>query len=296
MLAWGFSQPELGGAEIPWWPGVNYPLAPGTASALYFGQRLYQFPLGVFGVALGTVLFPVFAAHAHRRDFEALRHDFSMGMRLVAAVGIPASAGLILLARPIASLCFERGAFDAADAAQTADMIAAYGSGVWAYCGLLIGQRAFYAMGDRQSPLRLSMAAAVVDLLLNLKLMWWLGGVGMAATTALVAAGQCLLTCLMFGRKIKLHDWRPIGVSIAKTVTATVVMFAAGSATLSYLEKMVNVSRFWQTAATISVAVITYFGTAAVLRLPEPYDILFRRRSLVPTDIPQPSEVDTPAE
>jgi len=295
LLAWGFSRPEHGGTDIPWWPGVDYPLSPGTASALYFGQRLYQFPLGVFGVALGTVLFPVFAAHAHRQDHAALRQDFSYGLRLVAAVGIPASAGLVLVARPLASLCFERGAFDAADTAQTADMIAAYGSGVWAYCGLLIGQRAFYATGDRQSPLRLSMAAALADLLLNLTLMWWLGGAGMAATTALVASGQCVLTCWAFGRKIGLHDWSAVRVSIFKTLVATAGMCTVGSFAMVSLEAW-DVSRFWTTALSVCLATATYFGAATLLRSPEPWDLLFRRRSLLSANAVQTSEADASPE
>lgn len=283
LLAWGFSRPEAGAAEIPWWPGVVYPLSPGTASALYLGQRLYQFPLGVFGVALGTVLFPVFAAHAQRKDYASLRNDFAMGLRLVGAIGIPASAGLVLLARPLASLCFERGAFDAADAAQTADMIAAYGCGVWAYCGLLIAQRAFYATGNRMSPLRLSVIAAIVDLVLNLTLMWWLGGVGMAFTTALVAAGQCIATSWLFAEKLGEFAWQPVGVSLAKTSAATVVMSIVGWITLRGMEALPHSGRLLQAGATLIVAIAVYFSMASLLRLSEPWDVLFRRQGLVPS-------------
>ncbi len=296
LLAWGFSQPVDGSAEIPWWPGVAYPLAPGTASALYLGQRLYQFPLGVFGVALGTVLFPVFAAHAQRQDHAALRLDFALGIRLVGAIGIPASAGLILLAQPLASLCFERGAFDAEDAAQTANMIAAYGSGVWAYCGLLIAQRAFYATGDRISPLRLSMAAAAIDSVLNLTLMWWFGGVGMALTTALVAAGQCVLTGWLFGQKIGGLDWRSVGRSLAKSMLATLAMTIAGVAAIAASDTLFDASRFWQTVLGLSAAIVTYLGTASLLRSPEPWDLLFRRRTFLQDADSTTTESDVSAE
>lgn len=282
LLAWGFSRPEAGAAEISWWPGVHYPLSPGTASALYLGQRLYQFPLGVFGVALGTVLFPVFTAHAQRKDWPALRSDFALGLRLVGAIGIPASAGLVLISRPLASLCFERGAFDAADAAQTADMIAAYGCGVWAYCGLLIAQRAFYAMGDRMAPLRLSMVAALVDLVLNLTLMWWLGGVGMAFTTALVAAGQCLATSWLFAKKLGEFDWKPVGLSLTKTIVATAVMAVAAGLTDRMIESLTHSGRLISTGTAVLAAVVTYFGVSAVLGSPEPWEIVFRRRALIP--------------
>lgn len=290
LLAWGFSRPEAGAAEISWWPGVNYPLSPGTASALYLGQRLYQFPLGVFGVALGTVLFPVFTTHAQRKDWPALRHDFALGLRLVGAIGIPASAGLMLISRPLASLCFERGAFDAADAAQTADMIAAYGCGVWAYCGLLIAQRAFYSMNDRMSPLRLSMIAAIVDLVLNLTLMWWLGGVGMAFTTALVAAGQCIATSWLFAKKLGEFDWKPVCFSLAKTVIATLVMSVAAGVAYFAMEPSPHFGQLIPTGTAVFVAVIIYFGVSAMLGSPEPWEIVFRRRALIP-----PSTEDAPS-
>ena len=73
LIAWGFTRPEAGSGLIAWLPGAwAFPLEPGTASALYFGQRIYQFPLGVFGVALGTVLFPVLSRHAAENRMDKL--------------------------------------------------------------------------------------------------------------------------------------------------------------------------------------------------------------------------------
>ena len=121
MIAWGFARFL-----------ENPPLKEGAAAALYYAQRLYQFPLGVFGVALGTVLFPLLARHAAQKRYDLLRHDLTLGLRLVVAIGFPASVGLMLLARPLATTLFEYGEFDAEDSARTAGLIAAYGCGVWA--------------------------------------------------------------------------------------------------------------------------------------------------------------------
>ena len=99
LVAWGFSRPEDGPAWMPLPGSPLYPLNPGTATAIYLGQRLYQFPLGVFGVALGTVLFPLLTRHAQRGEMDRLRGDLSLGIRLVLAIGLPASAGLMLIVR-----------------------------------------------------------------------------------------------------------------------------------------------------------------------------------------------------
>lgn len=277
FIAWGFSRPEHGPAMISWWPGVAYPLDAGTASALYLGQRLYQFPLGVFGVALGTVLFPVFAAHAQRNDDDALRADFAMGLRLVAAIGVPSSAGLVIIAGPLASVCFERGQFDAADAAQTAQMIAAYGCAVWAYCGLLIAQRAFYATGDRITPLQIGVYAALGNLALNLALMWPLGGVGIAMATAIVSSLQCVATSWRFVQKLDGIDWRPVLISFAKTLAATAVMALVATALLRTLDGAAVWSRLVPVASALAGGLAAYFATAAIIGLHEPWDLLRRR-------------------
>ena len=104
----------------------------GTAAALYFGQRMYQFPLGVLGIALGTVLFPRLSRHSERDRLDLLRDDLAMGLRLVICIGVPASIGLCLLAEPLTDLLFRHGKFDDNDARQTAAMIKGYGSAVWA--------------------------------------------------------------------------------------------------------------------------------------------------------------------
>src|SRR5262249_54786703 len=114
LIAWGFSAPTSG-EPLPWPGHPAYPLQAGAVSALYFGERMYQFPLGVSGTALGTVLSPLFARHAARGDIAKLRDDLSLGLRLVIAVGLPASAGLMAVSLPLTRVLFEHGEFTLAD-------------------------------------------------------------------------------------------------------------------------------------------------------------------------------------
>ena len=189
LIAWGFTRPLAASEVFMRLPGnPAYPLQPGAVTALYYGERMYQFPLGVFGVALGTVLFPLLARHAARGELDRLRDDLSLGLRLVIVIGTPASAALVFLARPIARLMFEYGEFHAQDTLRTAAIIAAYGSGVWAYCSVLILQRGFYALGDRMTPLRIGLAAVGINVIGNLCMIWWFAEMGLAITTACCAA------------------------------------------------------------------------------------------------------------
>jgi putative peptidoglycan lipid II flippase len=274
-VAWTLARPEAGPDGIAWLGGAPYPLTVGTASALYFGQRLYQFPLGVFGVALGTVLYPLLSAHAQRGDFGQLRAGFSLGARLVAAIGLPASAGLILLAEPLAAGCFEYGRFDAAATRQTAQMIAAYGIGVWAYCGQLIVNRAFYALGDRRTPLLLGLGAVTLNVVLSLTLIWPLGGVGLAVATAAAAMVQCLVSGGLLARRLEAIDFAEVSVAIGKALLATLCMWAVGYCALIAFPSTPGWSgRALRILAPLSAAVVTYFGAAALLRFREPWDLI----------------------
>jgi len=276
LLAWGFTAPE--GVEDPW-----LPLSVGTASALYFGQRLYQFPLGVFGVALGTVLFPLLTEHAQARQWDRLRDDFSLGLRYVAAIGIPASVGLLLLAHPLASLFFEYGAFDAQDVRDTAGMIAAYGSGVWAYCGLLIIHRGFYALGDRLTPLRLGIWSVLGNLVLSVSLIWVCGGVALALSTAAVSMVQCLAAGALFREKIGGWGRHPFGSAVVLAGLCATAMGTAGSVTLALLEGWPGWSgRVVRVTLPFTVAVATYFIAAKLLRFHDPFAVLHRRREASP--------------
>lgn len=277
LIAWLFS-PSAGGPEtMPAFPGVAYPMPAGTASALYFAQRMYQFPLGVFGVALGTVLFPLFARQAHSGQRDELRDSVGLGIRLVVAIGFPASAGLMLVATPITRLFFQHGEFDADAAAQTAELIVVYGSAVWAFCGLLILQRAFYAVGDVRTPLKIGIVAVVVNLLLDVALIWPMGGAGLAAASAAAAVLQVGLSALLLQSRIGPPGWNAIATTAVKSAVATAIMSAACLAVLNSWPEAPGIQdRLLRAGAPIAVSVAVYAAATKLLRLEEPW-MLFRR-------------------
>ena len=292
LIAWGFTQPASGGPRMPLPGSPSYPLTEGTATALYLGQRLYQFPLGVFGVALGTVLFPLLTTHAQRGETDKLRADLSLGVRLVLAIGIPASIGLMLVAHPLSTLFFQYGRFDAEAARQTGDMIACYGSGVWAYCGLLILQRGFYAVGDRLTPMYVGLGALLLNVVLNVSLIWPLGGRGLALSTALVAAIQCLVTARLLQRRVGSLLWSEIGATFVKTAIAAGAMAAVCWLCLQTPPEPGSlVARGTTLGLPLATGSVTFLGVAWLVRLREPWLLLFprdrnRRSAITPSDKP----------
>ena len=280
FIGWGFTQPSGSASVMPLPGSPHYPLPEGTVTALYLGQRLYQFPLGVFGVALGTVLFPLFTSHAQRGETDKLRADLSLGVRLVLAIGLPASAGLMLISHPLSTLCFQYGKFDAQDAQQTGDMIAAYSSGVWAYCGLLILQRGFYAIGDRLTPMYVGLVAMVANLVLNLTLIWPMGGRGLAFSTALVAACQCAATALLLQRQVGRLYWGEIGWTTLKTLFATAVMAVVCLVLLDWLDSPGwAIGRLMRLGVPLAAGGIAFLAAAQVLGLKEPWHLISGQRA-----------------
>ena len=279
LIAWSLTAPS--NPESNRWLN-SYPLTEGTTTAMYLGQRLYQFPIGVFGVALGTVIYPLLTAHAERGETSLFRDDLAKGLRMVIAIGIPASAGLVLVATPLTRLVFERGEFTDAATVQTSAMISAYGLGAWAACGLLIIVRAFYALGDRQTPVRIGMAAVAVNLVANLTLVWILAGPGLALGTSITATLQFLAACWILTRRLDSFPWRTIVAAMLKTIFATIAMTAAcltASALAQHLEigspllaKVVALSFPLVAGAAV------FLLTAKLTGLKEPFDLLRRNR------------------
>jgi putative peptidoglycan lipid II flippase len=162
-------------------------LAEGSVAYLYYGNRLMQLPLGVFGVALSTVALPLvaqaFAGGSPARASKPLNH----ALALTAFTVLPASAGLIALAGPINGLLFRFGRFDSADALVTSAVSIAYAVGIIGHALTRVLTPAFYAAGRPSIPVRVAMVSVVANALLSIALMMRLGVVGLPLSTSIVA-------------------------------------------------------------------------------------------------------------
>jgi putative peptidoglycan lipid II flippase len=277
FIAWSLTKPMAGTPLFPLPGGLEYPLQPGAVSALYFGERVYQFPLGVFGVALGTVLFPLLSRHAARGEFDRVRDDLSLGLRLVIAIGFPASAGLALVAEPLTRLLFQHGQFTAADAERTAGILLAYGAGVWAYCGIPVLYRGFYAVGERRIPVILGLSAVALDLTLNLTLVWPLAERGLAVSTAISAGIQVVCLAWLIQKRVGRLDWLRLARTAAKALLATGAMSAVCLAALQYVPAGPGALGEGVTLVVgILLALLAYFAAARWLGIEE-LGLLFKK-------------------
>ena len=225
FIAIAFARPPVGsesfliaGISIP------YPLETGAASVLYYGDRLIQFPLGVFGIAMATAVFPFFSTYAARKDWTNFTDTFNQAIRIVLFIGIPASVGLILLRRPLVELFYERNAFTAESTYRTATVILFYSLGIWAYSASHVIVRAFYSMQDTRTPVKVGAAMVGLNLILNLTLIWFLREGGLALATAISATVQIIILFAILQRKLNITGYKHIFTSILKTLIATLFM------------------------------------------------------------------------
>jgi putative peptidoglycan lipid II flippase len=208
----------------PW--EIAYPMKIGAASALYYGPLIYQFPLGVFGIALATVIFPVMTRYAVRRDLAGMARTASHALRLTLFAGIPAGVGIILVCEPLIRLMFNHGKFaESPDAVSRTVWVASlFSLGIWAYSANHILIRAFYAMEHIQTPRRVAMMAAGVNFGCNMILVWPMAEGGLALSTVLSAVLQTAVLSRLLSRECDHFAWREIGTSALRTLAATAAM------------------------------------------------------------------------
>jgi putative peptidoglycan lipid II flippase len=257
LVAWGLTAPA-GKVTIGWLPGaVEYPLRAGATAALYYAERFYQLPVGLLGVAVATVIFPLLSRHAAQGRRIQLSADLVRGLRLICFTSLPAAVGLILLAWPLAGLLFEHGAFTGDDAMRTARTIATYSLGVCSYCLLPVIARGFYAAGDMRTPLTTSLIGMGINVTLDLALVWPLGECGLALATAISASVQAFVMARLFSQLHGPLDWRPLHSTYAKTTCATALM---GMAVLVVPYLLPAIAGRWHELLHVTAGVLTGAG------------------------------------
>ncbi len=201
----------------------------GGPTYLFYGMRLIQFPLGIFGVALATAILPTLSAQAARGALDELRSTLGFGLRMIVFIILPAMLGLILLRRPIVHLFFEHGSFTAADTQATAAAVLFYGVGLWAFAGVRIVVSAFYSLQDTRTPAVTAAIAVAANVLFSLALMQPLGPGGLALATALAAMLNGAILIAVLNRRLGGVDWRAVGRSSLRVAAACLPMVVACS-------------------------------------------------------------------
>jgi putative peptidoglycan lipid II flippase len=196
----------------------------GAVAWLAYAFRILYLPIGIFGVAVGTVATTGLAQRAAQGDTEGLRSTLRRGLAAVAFLSIPATVGLVVLRVPIVRLLFERGRFDASDTVHTATALALYAIGLVAYTGVKVLAPAFYAIGRPRVPLLASVSAVATNLIVILLGHGRLGYRAIALGTALGSLVNAGMLIGVFERSVGGLASRALGSAVARMIGAAGLM------------------------------------------------------------------------
>jgi putative peptidoglycan lipid II flippase len=203
-------------------------LPEGSITYLYYSMRLIQFPIGIFGVAMGMAVLPTLSEHAVKGDFDRLRDDFSFALRLLFFITIPAMAGLIALREPIVNILFQRGRFDYIATVGTAQALLFYSLGIWSIVGVRVVTASFYSMQDTRTPVKVAVIALAANVIFSIILMKPLKHSGLAFANAIASGVNFTLLFFFLRRKLKRVDAKRIFRSFIKAAFASSIMGLMG--------------------------------------------------------------------
>jgi putative peptidoglycan lipid II flippase len=245
-------------------------LAPGSISFLYYADRVMEFPLGIFGIALASAALPSMARQASAGDRRGLATTLGFALRMALFVSVPAAVGLSLLRTPITRVLFERGRFTAGDTAATAEALLWFAVGLAAVAGARIAAQTFYALREPAVAVRIGVLAIAVNIVAAASLMRPFAHAGLAASTSLAAYVNLAGLVWAARRRLGPIGGRAIVVSLARTASASVplALVCEGARRLWPPAPGTAVDVAWL-AGTIAVATAAFVAAAWGLRTPE---------------------------
>jgi putative peptidoglycan lipid II flippase len=227
----------------------------GSVSNLYYADRLNQLPLGVVGIAVATAILPPLSRQLRSGDETGAIATQNRGLELALLLTLPAATALAVLALPILTVLFERGAFGPTEASATASALIAYAVGLPAFVLVKVLAPAFFARHDTKTPVKVAMVSLATNLLLTVVLMRFLAHVGVAI--ALTASGwlQAALLLGILARRRHFHIDARSRANLPRIVLATLAMGAALVALRAALEPALAGTMMLRLGALVALVV-----------------------------------------
>ena len=258
-------------------------LATGAISSLFYAGRLTELPLGIFAVAIATVVLPLMSRQAARGAHAEMLSTMNFALRQVAFITLPAMAGMVLLRLEIVSVLFERGEFGPASTARTATALAAYCTGLIAFAGVRVVVPGFFAVRNTRTPVIAAAVAMVVNVAACVLLIPLFDHAGVALASSIAAYVNVGLLLFLLRRHVG-----PLG---GRRLLGSALRLSAATAIMGWV--VAALRRLWFPAADagfavralalgaiIAIGVVTYVAATALLRSPELGELRQLRRQV----------------
>ncbi len=252
-------------------------LGVGKISYLYFSDRLMEFPLGLFGIALATVMLPTLSRQAAANSMDEFSRTLDWSMKLVVLIVLPAAIGLVLLASPLLVTLFYGGIFTAFDVEMAAISLQAFALGLIGFSFVKILAPAYFAREDTKTPVKYGLVALAINFVLSVVLAWYLTRSGYAAShagLALATSVAAIVNAWLLYRGLRKESMLSHSTGWGMLMLRVLVANAAMIAALMWLERPVewwlagsSIARSLQLGIAITVGAIVYFVVLAILGL-----------------------------
>ena len=258
--------------------GIIASLLPvGSISYLYYSDRLMEFPLGLFGIALATVTLPYMSRLWANEDRQEFAETLDWSMKIAVLIAVPAALGLIALASPLVITLFMGGVFDARSAEMTALALQAYAVGLVGFSFVKVLAPAFFAREDTRTPVRIGIAALIVNVVLGSSAAWYMTSSGMTGPhTALAAATSiaALLNAALLYRGLRKADvvrhsdgWGMLLVRVVLANAAMGLVLFTLHREISWWSDAGLAERVWWLGVSVVAGAAAYFVALVVLGL-----------------------------
>lgn len=237
----------------------------GAIAAIYYSNRLWQFPLAIFGTAFSQAMLPTLSEHAAKEDIEKFKKTFSFSLRSVFFITVPASVGLIVLAAPIVRALFERGSFDTYSTQITSTALFYYSIGLCAYAGVKVVVSAFYSLKDTVTPVKAAFIALILNVVLSAILMFPMKVGGLALATTISSAANFILLFHLLRKKIGPFGGFAILKSFGRVLIAGVIM----GIVLVWLNSTLAFKPVMQIIVIIAAGIVSFFAACMILDVDE---------------------------
>ena len=249
-------------------------LPTGSVSWLYYAERLTELPLGVFGIAVATVILPGLSREYSTRSPEEFRHTLDWAIRMILLIALPSALALLLLAAPVLATLFGYGAMSERDITMASLSLGAMALGLPAFMLIKVLATAYYSRQDTRTPVLIGIKAMVANMVFNLllviplHLLWQVGHVGLSLATTLAA---CLNAGLLLSGLVQREIYRPgsrLRGDVARMLLAVTVLGVFLVVTRSWLMDLANIGWQWRVMRLVLVCAgggAVYFVVLALL-------------------------------
>jgi len=232
-------------------------LIDGSISALYYSNRLVQFPLGAFGIAISIAIFPTLAKQTAKNNIAEFKKSLLFGLRMLLFITVPSAVGLIVLKDSLIRLIYEHGIFSRVSTDMTSSALLYYSIGLFAYACVRLITMSFYALKDTKTPVKIGIYIVIVNIALDLILVRYLAHSGLALATSIAAIINLIILLKALQNKIGNLELKKHALFLLKIVISSIFLGIICVLVNNYFSSILDLNNKYNQAVQVIISIFS---------------------------------------